>query len=509
MAFSLYTDQIDFEDGIRSAYQAGRQSVLGVAPTGFGKTVVFSDIAARVEANGKSVGIFAHRAELIDQIGRALNGFGVRHGYLAPGFSPDPLASVQVCSIQAAARRVERFLARPFDQVILDEAHHAAEGSSAHAIINAHLRWHTLGPNRTKKRILGVTATPIRLSGEPLSISFEDMVLGPSTADLITGGRLTRFRLFNPSRPDMSGVAKRGGDFARDQTAGVMDRPSVTGDAVKNYADKTPNARAVVFCVSVEHAEHVAQQFREAGFSAMSLDGKMDRNLRRQIIRDFTNGTIKVLTSCDIVSEGFDLPAIEVAILLRPTESLALYLQQVGRALRLFPGKEYAWIFDHAGNSIDKRHGGRGHGFPDDPREWFLGGADEYKKRSGERTTPTCICGQCFAVFRPAPQCPWCGHSRDINGREVRYVEGELEEVDPNLVREARRQEQNARNARIASTWTLAGLADLAVEFGYKATWLHERWRARKKNPAWPFKEAVRALKAAEARARSGRAAQG
>lgn len=499
--FTLFDDQTSFEDGIRSAYAAGRQSVLGVAPTGFGKTVVFSDIAAKTEAKGKSVGIFAHRAELIDQIGRALGEFGVPHGYLAPGFAPNPMAPVQVCSIQAMAKRVDRLLRNPFDLVILDEAHHAAEGSSAHAIINAHTRWHELGPNRTKKRILGVTATPVRLSGEPLSIAFEQMVLGPSTADLISMGRLTKFRLFNPSRPDMSGIAKRGGDFSKEAAAGIMDVPTITGDAVAHYKMLTPGRRAVAFCVSVAHAEHVAEQFRAAGFRAASLDGKMGRDHRRALIRDFTSGAVQVLTSCDIVSEGFDLPAIEVAILLRPTESLALYLQQVGRALRLFKGKEFAWIFDHAGNSIDKKHGGRGHGFPDDPREWFLGGAEEAKGKPAQKTTPTCICANCWAVFRPADACPWCGHTRDISGREVKFVEGTLVEADPNLVREARRLEQEERNVRISKTYTLAGLADLAIEFGYKVTWLHERWKARSKNPQWPFRDAQRAFNAAKNRA--------
>lgn len=487
--FSLFPDQTEFEEGIRAAYAGGAESVLGVAPTGFGKTVVFSDIAARAQAKGKRVGIYAHRAELIDQIGRALSEFGVPHGYLAPGYSADPMQPVQVCSIMAAARRVDRLIRNPFDMVILDEAHHAAAGSSAHAVLNAH----------KGKRKLGVTATPIRLSGEPLSIAFNKMVLGPSMAELIRMGRLTPYRLYAPSMPDLSGVTRRGGDLDRGQAETVMDKPKITGDAVDHYRRISPGRRAVVFCVSIAHAEHVAEQFRADGWQAASLDGKMDRNERRRVIADFSAGRIQVLTSCDIVSEGFDLPAIEVAILLRPTESLALYLQQVGRALRLFRGKEYAIILDHAGNSLDKSQGGRGHGFPDDPRTWSLDGAGASKGAAGTRTIPTIVCGSCWRSFRAHEGCcPYCGHQRDIQGRQISQIVGDLIEVDPDLVRQARREEQDRLNERVRKTRGLLELARLAVELGRNEGWVHNTHKHRG-HPDTPFSAAVKAMKKAKA----------
>jgi DNA repair protein RadD len=494
MTFNLYDDQLAFESAIRQAFKDGKRRVLGVAPTGFGKTAVFTHIGQSVAAKGRRAAIYAHRVELIDQIGAALARWGVYHGYQAPGYAPDPLAPVQVCSTMAAAKRVDRLMRNPFPLVIIDEAHHAAEGTSAHAIISA----------QPDAMVLGVTATPQRLGGQPLSIAFEHMVLGPSTADLIGMGRLSRFRLYAPSRPDMTGIKRNAGDFVRKDVEGVMDRPSITGDAVEHYKRLTPGKRALVFCASVAHAEHVAEQFNAAGYASASLDGSMKREDRRRLLADFASGVVRVLTSCDIVSEGFDVPAIEVAILLRPTESLALYLQQVGRALRVHPGKDMAIILDHAGNSMPKEMGGRGHGFPDDPREWSLEGGS-VSKSTGERTTPMIICGDCRGAFRPGPACcPYCGHERDVKGRHVLEVEGILEEIDPDLMRQARREEQDRINLRVRQTRKLADLADLAVELGYKPMWLHRTHRTRKGgNPNFTFSDAVKAYAQAKARAKA------
>lgn len=490
---TLFPDQQEFEADIRAAMSGGAVSVLAVAPTGFGKTISFSSITHSAIAKGSRVGIYAHRAELVDQIGRALGKFGVRHGYMAPGFAPDPQAPVQVCSIQAAAKNIDRLVRNPFDLMILDEAHHAAEGSGAHAIIGAHRG--KLRRDGKPIRILGVTATPIRLSGEPLSISFDEMVQGPSMADLIRMGRLTPYRLFNPSRPDMSAVTRRAGDFKRAEVEGVMDKPTITGDAVATYGRFAAGKRAIVFCVSIAHAEHVAEQFRAEGWVSRSLDGKMDRGERRRIIAAFSSGEIQVLTSCDIVSEGFDLPAIEVAILLRPTESLALYLQQVGRALRTYQGKQYAMIFDHAGNSLDRREGGRGHGLPDDPRVWSLATENGGKLKQPVNDRPMIVCGDCWRSFRGtgSGKCPYCSSVKDIRGRMISAIDGELIEVDPDLVRAAREAEQREINERVRKTRGLLPLARLAVELGRNEGWVFHTHKARG-NPELTYGEVVKAI---------------
>lgn len=496
--------QLPFMDGIRDAYKNGAKSVMGVAPCGFGKTVAFSYMTRGAVDKGNTVGLVAHRSELLDQIGGTLDMFGIPHGYVAPGRYPNPLAPAQVCSVQAMARRIERYTRNPFDFLIEDEAHHCAAGTSHHAVAIAH----------RDKKILGVTATPERLSGEALADTYETMVMGPTPAELIKTGALSRYKAYAPFAPDMTGVGRRGGDLNRDENEKVMDRPTITGSAVEHYSRLCWGKKAVAFCVSITHAEHVAQQFRDAGIPAVSLDGKMDPKVRREMLRQFVAGDIWVLTSCDLISEGYDCPGIEVAILLRPTESLSLFIQQVMRALRTVYAKgfdlfreqgrlqaieagtkQFAIILDHAGNIAR-------HGLPDDDRVWSLLGRKGRAKAGGGRTVSVTTCGQCWASFRPtAPCCPYCGNVRDVNGRQIKVVDGTLEEIDPDLVRQARAEEMARVNAeradRIAKAWTLEDLAKLAVEFRHDVGWLFHRWKARG-HPKFQYGHAVKAM--AEAR---------
>ena len=179
---------------------------------------------------------------------------------------------------------------------------------------------------------------------------------------------------------------------------------------------------------------HVAEQFRAAGISAQAIDGAMDRTLRASVLSEFSAGRIQVLASCDLISEGFDVPAIEAAILLRPTQSLGLYLQQVGRALRTFPGKTEAVILDHAGNV--KRHG-----LPDEDRVWSLEGAPK-KKGAPKSEVPVKTCGSCFATVHSAATHCACGFEFPVQRREVEQVDGELQEVDLATAIRERRQEQ-------------------------------------------------------------------
>lgn len=468
MPITLRPYQNTWISDIRESYKSGSRSVLGVLPTGGGKTVCFSFMASEAARRGQSVGIAAHRTEIIDQISAALHEFDVAHGFIASGRAPNPFAQVQVCSIGAMARKIERYIARPFDFLIVDEAHHAAAGSQFHAVINAH----------RDKRILGVTATPERLSGEPLNVAFESMIVGPSTADLIKIGALSPYRAYAPSRPDLTGVHTRMGDYAIGELGEAMDRPTITGDAIQHYKRLVPGKRAVVFCVSIAHAEHIAEQFNAAGVKATSIDGKMSPLERREVIRWFVGGYVKVLTSCEIVSEGFDLPAIEAAILLRPTQSFALYRQQIGRSLRPFEGKKFAVILDHAGNIMR-------HGLPDDPHEWSLGGKGDKKSGISERTIPTVVCANCFAIFRPQPCCPECGVRREIEGRVVDEVEGELAEIDVLAWRElqkARDLELQKRDMQKEDKdcHTLREWMALAKKRGYRPGWAINRYTTKR-----------------------------
>lgn len=382
------------------------------------KTITFSYIASRVRQNGKRIGIFAHRAELLGQISRTLKLFNVPHGLITAGSTFVPNQSVYVCSVQTYARRVGTKRAPVFDMGIVDESHHATEGST----------WGACMQNSPDAIWLGVTATPERLDGRGLSESFETMVMGPTPRQLIDAGALCDYRLFAPTTIDLSGVHTVAGDYNKGELADAVDRPSVTGDAVRHYAKYLEGAPSVAFCVSVAHAEHVAEQFRAAGYTAASVDGKMDSAQRTSIIADFAAGKINLLASCDLISEGFDVPGIMGAVLLRPTQSLSLYLQQVGRALRTAPGKDRAIILDHAGNC------GR-HGLPDQDRQWSLEGRKKTKGTPSD-VQPVRQCERCFCAY-PANRgaCPECGWLPAPAPRKVEQVDGELTEVNTAEIR--------------------------------------------------------------------------
>lgn len=403
--------------------QAGQLSFLGspapqrppalllVAPTGWGKTCVFSSLAAQLQRDGLRVIILVHRHELIGQVSATLTRLEVDHGCIAPHYPDERDKQIQIASVFTLARRLNHYV--PPHLLIIDEAHHAISHSTWGRILSS---W----PHAAR---LGVTATPERLSGEGLHECFDKLLIGPSVGHLIEQGHLSNYRIFAPPTSAAEGVHRRRGDFDKNELSAAMDRPTITGDAVEHYCRLSNGKRALVFCVSVEHADHVASNFSAAGFPSCSIHGRLKRQARENIVRQFTNGDITVLTSCDLISEGFDLPAIEVAVLLRPTQSLALYLQQVGRALRPYPGKDYALILDHAGNTMR-------HGLPDDNHIWSLAGKQQREASSGEKAISCRTCRVCFAAVRSGISiCPYCGYVWPVESREVQMVDGELREV--------------------------------------------------------------------------------
>jgi DNA repair protein RadD len=397
---------------VRDSMKMGFRRTLLVSPVGSGKTRMFSYIAAGVASKSKRVLILAHRRELLKQISKALKEQGVRHAVLDAKYHGIPTANVVVASVFTLANRLKRFPAP--DLIIGDEAHHFTPNSTWGKVVAAF----------PQARVLGVTATPERMDGKGLGLMFDNMVLGPGVRELTDAGFLSPAEVYAPPAPDLKGLHTRGGDYVKQELETLMGKAKVTGDAVKHYLTLTPGKKAVAFCVSVKHAQDVAEAFKQAGISAASIDGSMETEQRDGILEMFERGGIDVLTSCDLISEGFDLPAVEVAIMLRPTKSLGLYIQQVGRALRIAPGKTHCTVLDHANVT-------RMHGFIDDEREWVLSAETARKKKSqSESAEPVRTCPECFAAHRPAPVCPKCGHVYKIKSRAIETEEGELKKLE-------------------------------------------------------------------------------
>jgi len=351
------------------------------------------------------------------------------------------------------------------DLIVIDESHHLTGGTTWGRVIDAN----------PQARLLGVTATPIRLDGRGLgkaSGGFCDVLIeGKPMRWLIDNGYLCDYRIFAPqSEIDLSGVKTIAGDYQQDKLAEAMDKPKITGDAVKHYSRLIDGKRAICFCVDIKHAEHVAEQFRLCGIPSEPLDGTMTTEARKAAISRFKNGETLVMTSVGVVSEGFDLPAIEAAIMLRPTQSLSLYLQQAGRALRAFPGKTCAYIIDHVGNAMR-------HGFPDDEREWMLD-PPKKKKRKAEEVEDVTI-HRCprdpVLIFRNPARCEGCNCAGTARRREIEQEDGQLVEITP----EMRQAAQKARKKEEGECRTLEDFIALGQARGYKAGWAIKRFELR------------------------------
>jgi superfamily II DNA or RNA helicase len=246
------------------------------------------------------------------------------------------------------------------------------------------------------------------------------MVLGPSSAWLTEQGYLAPARVFAPPIGfSVQGLRKRMGDFDMKQAGEELGGRSIMGDAVSHYRRHLSGQTAIAFCCSVAHAEAVAEAFRGQGVSAASIDGTMDATWRRNLLSRLGSGELKVLTSCSLIGEGVDVPSVAGCILLRPTQSLSLHLQMIGRCLRP-QGEKTAVILDHVGN-IQRL----GHHL--DEQEWTLEGV---KKKEKKKAPSVKVCPKCFAAMgSQASVCGECGHRFAVERRELQHVDGELQEV--------------------------------------------------------------------------------
>ena len=447
MTISLYPHQEKFIVDIREALRS-KQAVLGQASTGFGKTCCVASIAKSASAKGKRVLFTVHRKDLLRQTSNTFKEFDIHHGVIATGQRPNPFAPVQIASIQTLQNRLD---SQPFfDLVIPDEAHlSAAEGQKK---VLLHFK-------KQGSKLVGLTATPERLSGEGLNDIFDTMVQGPSMAWLIKHGYLSDYKIYAPSQPDLTGVHTRMGDYINSELESAMNKPFITGNAISHYQKHAAGKRALAFCISIKHSQHVADQFRNAGIMAVHIDGETKHEDRVKAFRAFAKRDIQVITSVALFCEGFDLSSqigqevpIEATISLRPTQSLALDLQQKGRGLRRKPYP--AIILDHSGNTLR-------HGLPDDERDWTLEGKKRSKKDKNEVAVRQCP--KCFAVHRPLPVCPSCGFVYEVKGRpDIEVVDGELQELDKDAMRRKRFKEQSKAQ-------TIDELVALAKARGYKS----------------------------------------
>lgn len=435
MELRLYQERMIYQSRIKLREIKARLAKAGETrgprlllqcPTGGGKTAISAFIVKSAVANGKRVYFLCHRDFLVDQTSKTYNQLQLDYSHIAAGRWYNRYPPIHIGMVQTVRSRLEK-VATP-DICIWDEAHHIGAATWA-AIMDA---W----PNAVH---IGLTATPCRLDGKGLDTWFDDIVLGPTVQWLIENQYLSDYRAYAPSSPDLTALHTRAGDYVAEEVDEIMDRSVIIGDMVRDYRLYAPGMRAVYFCASIKHSKHVADAFNAAGIPARHLDGEHQTWEREHAARQLADGELMVLTNRDLFGEGYDLAAqagrdvtIDCVGLARPTQSLGLFMQQVGRALR--PKPHPAVILDHAGNIMK-------HGLPDEDREWTLKGA---AKTGGGSTVRQCE--ECFAMIPVTKKaCPNCGHVKQSSGagaREVEQKDGDLHEIDKDRLRKAKKLEE-------------------------------------------------------------------
>jgi superfamily II DNA or RNA helicase len=426
--------QQDLIDAVRVSLKT-HQAVMMQSPTGSGKTIKSSFMVKGALSKRGRPWFICNRDYLVEQTSLTFHSIGVDHAIIAAGRRFNPYQPCQVCSIDTLKNRLDKIPADCVPTVaFIDEAAHSAAGGWARV-----LAWLI----SVGAKIVGLSATPDRLDGKPLNPPYQAIVPGPSVAWLISQGYLSTYRAFAPSSPALGDVKTRGGDYAVEELEEAVDKPTLIGDMVGHYRSLAMGKRAVYFCVSLAHSRHVASAFCEAGIPALHLDGSTPSHERKAAALALAEGRVSVLTNVGLMIEGFDLAAqagrdvtIEVVGLARPTKSLSIYLQMVGRALR--KKSDAAIILDHAGNI-------EAHGLPDDDRVWSLEGR---RKSDQKADVAVKVCSACFATYRAVMKaCPECGAVRPVAEtvpKALTVGDGELVEVDPAELRRSRQKQESA-----------------------------------------------------------------
>lgn len=430
MRYSLRPYQSRAIELLRESYRQGHKRVVLVSPTGSGKTVIAMAIVELAAVkNGGRVLFIAHRREIIDQTSKKLDEIGVHHGVIMGDDGRHDLsAPVQVASIQTLIRRE----LPPADFIIIDECHLSVANSYI-KVLDAY--------NDTP--VLGLTATPWRTDGRGLGSVYQDMVVVSQVKGLIQRGFLIAPEIYAPYRPDLSNVKVRAGDYVEADLSRALDKNHLVGSIVHHWKAYARDKITVAFACSIQHSKHIVENFLKAGVPAAHIDHETPRDERNAVLEKLASGEIKVVSNVGILTEGWDLPALEVAIMARPTMSESLYLQMVGRIMRPTKGKTRAMMLDHAGCFFD-------HNSPIVDRCYSLEDRKQSRKKKGKNTNKIKTCPDCYRVCAVnALTCKGCGYQFE-DKRVLRETNEGLYKIRHDFVPSCKEcGEQALRRARI------------------------------------------------------------
>ena len=416
-----------------------------VLPCGAGKTILFAFMAQSSQQLGNTVWFLVHRRELLDQTIKTFENFSI------------PLTSIHIGMVATYANHLDDYPAPDF--IIFDEAHFSAANT-----------WQKIIDKFPTAKMCGLTATPCRLDGKPLGGIYDSMVTGITARELITAGYLADYRYFAPTVTDLSGLTKRGADYSAESATELLSTKAVFGDVIKHYREHADGLQTICYCASIKHSEAMAAEFQANGINAVHFDGNTPTEKRKDIIQRFRDGDIKILCNVDLISVGFDVADCHCCILLRPTMSTALFIQQSMRALRPQDGKT-AIILDHV-NNFER------HGLPDDEREWSLDAPVKSKPQYGEDGKLLVRqCTNCFFTYKSGPaECPVCGCKPELTKQELKNIKAiRLEEIKRGRIADAKQRVSDGLTE--AECCSLADFQALAKSKNYKPGWGWRKWQ--------------------------------
>ncbi|HDU7062175.1 TPA: DEAD/DEAH box helicase family protein [Listeria monocytogenes] len=406
---------------------------------GAGKSVILSEIIRMTTHNKNNVLFLVHRKELIDQIRNTLTMNDVDMNFVNLGM------------VQTVVRRLEKTSEPAL--IIIDESHHVL-ANSYKKIIN----------HFSNAKVVGFTATPVRINGGGLGDINDMLIEKVNVKWLIENQFLAPYKYFAPEIVQTETLnVKRTGEFDMTSLDDQFNKRMIWGDVIKHYQKLADGEQAILYASSIYQSEKMAASFNAVGISSAHIDGKTPKLIRDDIIKRFREGEIKVLCNLDLIGEGFDVPDCSTVIMLRPTQSLSLYIQQSMRGMR-YKHNKTAIIIDHVGNV--KRFG-----LPDMERTWSL--APRKGSNATKAEAPVKICKDCFmTVSQTAKKCEHCGHEFKVEVKPTQIDEGaELQEITEAVFKVNYSSPGECKNMK--------ELYEYAKEHNYKNGWAFHQGKAR------------------------------
>lgn len=423
------------------AFNDGYTSVLVQLPCRSGKSYIIADICNKAKGD---VLILAHRIELLKQLSELITSLHIKN--------------VRLASVFTEARNLGKYDKPTI--IIIDEAH-LSEASSYKKVVEYY-----------DTNLIGFSATPTRLDGKPLSL-YKKLICGISTKELIKKGAIAPFDYYAPDIAlDLSDIGIIAGEYNNKELTDLMCKSQIYGDVIKYYKKLAGDKQAIAYCVSVKHSKTVCNTFVQNDISAIHIDGGMNKKAREKALDEFKKGKYKILCNCNLISEGITLPNASVGLLLRPTNSLPLYIQQAMRVLTPDNNK-HSIIIDFVANF---QH----HGLPDEDRDWSLEGVTKKRRTTNEDGTFIIRnCPNCFKTFKTANKCPYCGHTYEVKGRELKQIqEVELKKITEKE-KQALEEQKKKMRMEVGKARSRAELIKIAKQRGYNMQWVNIQCRIK------------------------------